>query len=157
MWRGNFGDLVGVVPESLSGLAGSVSPEWMARALRLGGAATVRKRKLPAECVMWLVIGMALFADRSIEAVVRHLDLILPEHSRRRGRITSSAIAQARNRLSIHPLVELFTESARHWVDAVVDTGRWRGLAVFGLDGSTLRVADSPDNVAFFGRPTNNQ
>jgi hypothetical protein len=155
MWKGNFGDLVGVVPESLSGFARSVSPEWMERALRLGEAATVRKRKLPAPFVMWLVIGMALFADRSIEAVVRHLDLILPDRSKR-GHITSSAIAQARNRLGIRPLLELFTASARHWVDAVADTGRWRGLAVFGLDGSTLRVADSPDNVAFFGRPTNN-
>lgn len=154
MWRGNVGDLIGVVPESLSGFARSLSPEWMERALRLGDAATVRKRKLPAPFVMWLVIGMALFADRSMEAVVRHLDLILPDRSKR-GRTTSSAIAQARNRLGVRALLELFTESARHWVDAVVDTGRWRGLAVFGLDGSTLRVADSPDNVAFFGRPTN--
>jgi len=154
MWIGNVDDLIGVVPESLSGFARSVSPEWIEHALRLGDAATVRKRKLPAPVVMWLVIGMALFADRSIEAVVRHLDLILPARSKR-GHTTSSAIAQARNRLGIRPVLELFTASARHWVDAVADTGRWRGLAVFGLDGSTLRVADSPDNVAFFGRPTN--
>src|SRR5438046_4518881 len=30
---------------------------------------------------------------------------------------------------------------------------RWRGLAVYGLDGSTLRVADTPENAARFGRP----
>lgn len=154
MWIGELRDLIGVVPVSLSGFAGSLSPEWIDRALQLGDVATVRKRKLPAQFVMWLVIGMALFADRSIEAVVRHLDLVLPDQSKR-GRATSSAIAQARGRLGILALFELFSESAAHWVDIVAESGRWRGLAVLGLDGSTLRVADSSDNVTFFGRPTN--
>jgi hypothetical protein len=154
MCRGELRDLLGVIPDSLSGFAQRLSPEWMERALRLGGAATVRKRKLPAQFVMWLVIGMALFADRSMEAVVRHLDLVLPDRSQR-GRVTSSAIAQARNRLGIRALFELFTQTALHWVDTVTTSGRWRGLALFGIDGSTLRVADSPDNVTFFGRPTN--
>lgn len=154
MWIGNLRDLIGVVPDSLSGFSQRVSPEWIEHALRVGGAATVRKRKLPAPFVMWLVVGMALFADRSMEAVVRHLDLVLPDRSKR-GRVTSSAIAQARKRLGIRALVELFTQTALHWVDTVTESGRWRGLTLFGIDGSTLRVADSPDNVTFFGRPLN--
>lgn len=28
---------------------------------------------------------------------------------------------------------------------------RWRGLAVLGVDGSTLRVPDTPENDAYFG------
>src|SRR5262249_14428188 len=31
----------------------------------------------------------------------------------------------------------------------------WRGLALYGVDGSTLRVADSQDNAAHFGRARN--
>jgi len=29
---------------------------------------------------------------------------------------------------------------------------RWRGLAVYGVDGTTLRVPDTPENEAAFGR-----
>ena len=32
-------------------------------------------------------------------------------------------------------------------------TERWRGRAVYGLDGTTLRVPDTPENVTTFGRP----
>ena len=39
------------------------------------------------------------------------------------------------------------------WSTAAADTTRWRGLAVYGLDGTTLRVADTRENVAHFGRP----
>jgi hypothetical protein len=40
--------------------------------------ATVRSRRLPAEQVVWLVIGMALFRNRSIQDIVNKLDLALP-------------------------------------------------------------------------------
>ena len=38
----------------------------------------MRRHKLPAEYVVWLVIGMGLLRDRSIEEVMRHLNLVLP-------------------------------------------------------------------------------
>lgn len=53
--------------------------EWIARALQATGTATVRRRKLPAEYVVWIVVGMGLLLDRSIQEVVRHLDLVLPD------------------------------------------------------------------------------
>jgi hypothetical protein len=37
------------------------------------GPASVRRRKLPAEHVVWLVMGMGLFRDRSIPEVVHYL------------------------------------------------------------------------------------
>jgi len=37
------------------------------------GTASVRRRKLPAEHVVWLVMGMGLFRDRSIPEVVHYL------------------------------------------------------------------------------------
>jgi hypothetical protein len=51
---------------------------WIAPALQATGTATIRRRTLPAESVVWLVIGMALRRARSIREVVRHLDLVLP-------------------------------------------------------------------------------
>ena len=56
----------------------TLEPAWIEAALHATDRATVRKRKLPAVFVVWLVIGMALLRDRSIREVVRHLDLVLP-------------------------------------------------------------------------------
>jgi hypothetical protein len=67
--------------------AETLDAEWIAQALQATGTATIRRRKLPAEYVVWLVIGMALLRDRSIREVVRHLDLVLPA---RTGRDTVS-------------------------------------------------------------------
>src|SRR5262249_57976976 len=50
-------------------------------------------------------------------------------------------------------LVALFPQTAPLWTGAAAATERWRGLAVYGLDGTTLRVPDTPENVTTFGRP----
>jgi len=50
--------------------AQTLDPQWIDAALRATGAASVRRRKLPAEYVVWLIIGMGLLRDRSIEEVV---------------------------------------------------------------------------------------
>src|SRR6266581_6509402 len=78
--------------------AQTLDPQWIAQALQATGTASVRRRKLPAEYVVWLVIGMGLLRDRSIEEVVRHLHLVLPSGTRRET-VTGSAIVQARERL----------------------------------------------------------
>ena len=133
--------------------AQSLNPEWIERALRATGKASVRRRKLPAEYVVWLVIGMGLLRDRSIAEVVRHLDLVLPGSDHDRQEVSGGAIVQARDRLGPQPLAWLFAHTAEVWATASADEHRWRGLAVLGVDGTTLRVPDSPENDAEFGRP----
>jgi len=125
--------------------------EWIAQALQATGTATVRRRKLPAEYVVWLVIGMGLLRDRSIREVVRHLDLVLPTGPRRET-VSGSAIVRARERLGPEPLAALFAQCAAVWGPAAADAERWRGLAVYGVDGTTLRVPDTSENEAEFGR-----
>ena len=130
----------------------TLEPAWIDQALHATDRATIRKHKLPAHFVVWLVIGMALFRDRSIREVVRHLDLVLPG-TRRHATVTGSAIVQARERLGPEPLATLFTQSAAVWSAAAAERARWRGLAVFAVDGTTLRVPDTAENDAAFGRP----
>jgi hypothetical protein len=126
---------------------------WIDAALRATGTASVRRRKLPAEYVVWLVIGMGLLRDRSIEEVVRHLHLVRPAGDPpARPSVTGGAIVQARDRLGAHPLETLFATTAAQWATAAATEHRWRGLAVYGVDGSRLRVPDSPENDATFGR-----
>jgi len=133
--------------------AETLDPEWIERALRATGKASMRRRKLPAEYVVWLVIGMGLLRDRCIQEVVRHLDLVLPTSDGERQAVSGGAIVQARDRLGPQPLAWLFEHTAEGWATASADEHRWRGLAVFGADGTTLRVPDSPENDAEFGRP----
>lgn len=142
-------------PEHFEQFAAALDSAWIKQALSATGTATVRRRKLPAEQAVWLVIGMGLFRDRSITAVAQHLRLVLPESTAEHpaGALTSSALVQARQRLGAEPLSELFRTSAEHWAFRAADAQRWRGLAVYGVDGSTLRVADTPENDSSFGRP----
>jgi hypothetical protein len=145
-----------IVPTSgLDVFAREIDLDWIRRALDNTQAASIRRRKLPAEAVVWLVIGMALFRDRSIAGVVQHLNLVLPDSDQigQRGRVTSSAIVQARDRLGAAPMARLFADSAERWAGPSADTYRWRGLAVYGVDGSTLRIPDTQVNEAAFGRP----
>jgi hypothetical protein len=140
-------------PPSFEQFRAEIDPAWIAAALEATGTASVRRRKLPAEHVVWLVVGMAMFCDRSIAEVVHHLDLVLPTPSGGRGRVTNGAIVQARDQLGPAPLAALFHQTATAWTTAAGDVDRWRGLAVYGLDGTTLRVPDTPANVEAFGRP----
>lgn len=131
----------------------SIDPAWITAALEATGTATIRRRKLPAEYVIWLVIGMGLLHDRAITEVVRHLDLVLPTPEGGRGTVSGAAVAQARTRLGPEPLAALFRQTASTWATHAADNDRWHGLAVYGVDGTTVRVADTAENATAFGRP----
>lgn len=135
--------------DRLEGLKRHIDPVWIEEALAWAGTVTMRRRRLPAEQVLWLVIGMGLMRNASIERVADTLELALPD--RKDTLIAKSAISQARKRLSDDPLAYLFTVSAAEWSARSAEGHRWRGLAVYGLDGTTMRVADSPENRAAFG------
>lgn len=50
-------------------------------------------------------------------------------------------------------LALLFVETARRWAGQAADAQRWRGLAVYGVDGTTLLTPDTQENEQAFGRP----
>src|SRR5256712_1047809 len=82
-------------PASFDQFSSAIDPQWIADALAATDTASVRRRKLPAEHVVWLVIGMGLFRDRSIAQVVHHLHLVVPTPTGARRRLTHAAIVQA--------------------------------------------------------------
>ena len=123
--------------------------DWIDEALATTETATLRRRRLPAEQVVWLVIGMALVRDRSIKDVLRQLDLAMPSRDGMRT-VASSAITQARARLGSEPLEWLFERTAGEWAQRSANRDRWRGLALYGVDGTTLRVPDSDENREYF-------
>ena len=127
----------------------SIDPAWIEEALGATGTATVRRRRLPAEQVIWLVLGMAVFRNLSIEEVVRQLDIALP--SAAGNEVVPSAIAQARARLGPEPLRWLFLRTAGEWAHRSAEEWKWKGLRLYGVDGTTVRVPDSADNRQHFG------
>src|SRR4029450_12809776 len=102
-------------PANFEQFSAALDPQWIADPLAATGTASVRRRKLPAEHVVWLVIGMGLFHDRSIAEVVHHLDLVLPPRGGGRGRVSNAAIVQARDQLGAAPLAAVFTQTATAW------------------------------------------
>ena len=137
------------LPDGLEGLKAHLNPDWIEAALESTGTASIRRRRLPAEQVIWLVIGMALYRREPIESIVEKLDLALPD--KKRTLLAKSAIAQARKRLKDEALEYLFTVTAAEWSARSADQHRWRGFALYGWDGTTMRVPDSPENRAEFG------
>jgi len=135
--------------ELLPKFLASLDPDWIDDALEATGTATIRKRRLPAEQVIWLVIGMCLFRDLSLKELVATLDLALP--GSRGVRVAPSSIVQARQRLGDEPLRWLFERLASAWGHASARKHAWRGLALYGADGTTVRVPDSDENRAHFG------
>jgi hypothetical protein len=150
-----FDELPQVLPADLNRLRAHIDPDWVETALTATGAATVRRRRLPAEQVLWLVIGMALMRNESMERVVQWLDLALPGGGGDEP-VAKSAITQARQRLGEDPLAYLFSLTAAVWAHASAARHRWRGLAVYGVDGTTLRVPDAPENWEAFGGQVGN-
>ncbi len=138
-----------VAPEQFDRFRARLDLDWIEEALHATGSATVRRRRLPAQQVVWLVIGMGVMRNRPILDIVDKLDLALPD-SKGVG-VAPSAVAQARARLGSDPMRWLFARTADQWGHASADAHRWRGLALYGADGTTLRVADSPENRKHFG------
>ena len=135
-------------PRGLARFEASIDPQWIEQGLAFTGKASLRRRKLPADVVVWLVVGMALFRDRSIVNVVEHLNLVAPGVES----LAPSAIPAARQRLGAEPMEWLFRRVTREYSSSPQEA-RFHGLDVLGIDGSHLRVQDSDENFAHFGKP----
>ncbi len=135
---------------SLPTLIKHLDPATIEEALLATGTATIRRRRLPADRTVWLMLGMALMRDLPITEVARQLEVALPAADGSKT-VASSALTQARARLGADPLEWLFLRTSEEWAGAHADRDRWRDLALYAVDGTTLRVADSAANRDHFG------
>lgn len=133
----------------LSRLAEHLPYGWIERAVQATGAASIRRRRLPAEQVVWLVIALAMYRHWSISEVLDSLDLALPNEAA--PFVSKSAVAQARRRIGEAPLAWLFEQTARAWTTQDAAHYAFKGLSLWAMDGTTLRTPDSPANREHFG------
>jgi hypothetical protein len=124
-----------VSPFLLANARERLDPTWIADALETAGLVSVRRRKLPLDVVVWLVIGANLLAGCAFDEVVRHLGLTPPtRRSRPQVPPGSGAVADARARLGDVAMKEVFNISSAHWADAKeVQAFRFHGLRVLAV------------------------
>lgn len=113
--------------EGLHRLGEHLPMAWIEEALASTGTASIRKRRLPAEQVVWLVIALALFRRISMSEVLETLELALPTGND--SAVSRGAITMARHRLGASPLETLFARTAKVWCGQEQLRHAWKGLS----------------------------
>jgi hypothetical protein len=132
----------------LRGLYHLLPPERIAHVLESAGRQSIRARRIPAAAATRLVVALGLFADLSIPQVWRRLHPATDA-----SEPVDSAFAQARARLGVRPLRELFDAVARPMATHQTIGASYRGWRLMALDGTTLDLPDTAPNARAFGRP----
>ena len=126
-------------------------PELIQHSLQSNGVATLRKRKLPMESMIWAVIGMALFRGESVRQLINKLDIILPNEV---DYVARSAVTQARKKLGSDVVEDIFRQTQQQW-NMQAEHPQWCGLNLYGVDGVVWRTPDTPENDSAFSRTSN--
>jgi len=132
--------------DALAQFAGLIDNEWIEQALTASGKASIRRRKLPAEHAVWLVIGLSLYRHLPMWQVVQQLSLSLEG----RELPAPSVSVQARQRLGCEPLQQLFGLITQAWSRPSA-TATAAPLRVLAVDGVVWSAPDTPDNRAALG------
>jgi hypothetical protein len=140
---------------SLGVLADVVPRDLVEEVLNETGKREKRTRLLPAHVMVRFCQAMCLFFDDDYEEVMRKLvgSLQSMDSWSDSWHVPStSAITQARQRLGPEPLRELFKRVAAP-VAGYGTKGAWlRSWRLMAIDGSTLDIPDTVENVEEFGR-----
>ena len=84
------------------------------------------------------MVALPPYRHKSISEVPADLGLAVPDSQP--PFVSKSAAAQARQRLGSDPLKWLCDHSARHWSKQDRRAYIFKGLALFAMDGTTLRT-----------------
>ncbi len=125
---------------------------------------------LPTHLVVTLVVAMGLWAAESMRhALATVVDGWHEARERRAGRLagavgpagrprwrlpSTAAIVRARRRVGARLFRELFHAVAGPIATPATPSAFLGGLRLMAIDGTTLDVADTPENARAFGRPT---
>lgn len=141
---------------SLGVIAKTFPHKTVAEVLEQTGKTSQRRRALPADVMVYVVIGLALYMDVCYREVVRCLlegvqwlagpDMLADIPSK-------SAISRARTRLGSEPLEQLHDRIVAPVACKDTVGARYRGWHLMSLDGSTMAVGDTERNEKAFGRP----
>lgn len=140
---------------SIGVLARTYPRERIRNILVRKGLQSKRVRDLPAEVMVYYVIALGLYMAVSTREVLRTLIEGLQWMGGASTIIKAAgkaAISQARSRMGSAPFRALWEESALPLASEGEPGAFYRGLRLVSIDGSTLDVPDTAQNLAHFGR-----
>lgn len=138
-------------PEQARSLSDLIPAELIRQALTLTDTVTLRKRKLPLESMIWLVVGMSVFCNRPMTEIVNLMDIVDRTGTPFTAR---SSVIQRRKTLGEDAVRELFNITQQHWNQQAAHP-QWHGLNLFAVDGVVWRTPDTPENRAAFSKSRN--
>jgi Insertion element 4 transposase N-terminal/Transposase DDE domain len=136
---GHLGELTQIIPF-----------EMVDEAVARTGTVQERIHKLPSRVLVYLLLAAGLFEHRGYRGLWRKLIAGLDGIAT--ANPSAAALRYARARIGVKPFKALF-DLLRGPASTAVTTGaRWCGLLVCALNGTTLDVPDSPDNLHHLGK-----
>ncbi len=123
--------------------------EFISQCLQEAGVATVRRRRLPLESLVMVVLGMALYRGKDVWSIADKMQITLPG---RRALVAPSAVVQGRQRLGSEAMHQVFHQTQQIW-HRDAEHPRWCGLQLLGVDGVVWRAPDTADNTEAFSKP----
>ncbi|MFC4655123.1 IS4 family transposase [Rheinheimera marina] len=130
-------------------LAQLLPDEFIRQCLQEAGVATVRRRRLPLEALVMVVLGMALYRNKDVWSIADKMQIALPG---KRHLVAPSAVHQGRQRLGEKAMQQVFHQTQQLWHQQA-EHPRWCGLQLLGVDGVVWRAPDTADNTAAFTKP----
>ena len=141
---------------SIGVLTQTFTPELIDRVVKQSGRTEKRIRLLPSRVVVYFTLAMCLFARESYNEVMALLvkGLRWTEQWSPSWKLpTDTAIGLARRRLGPEPLRLLFGIVAKPLASPGASESSYREWRLVAVDGTTLDLADTTENDAFYGRP----
>lgn len=141
---------------SIGALTRCIPLERVREVLNETGRESQRQRDLPAHVMVYLVIGLGLHRDLSVEEVLRRLVEGLKRLVGIRIKVETagrSGITQARKRLGVLPLQRLYEKLVQPVATAATQGAFYREWLTVAVDGTTMEVPDSAANREEFGLP----
>jgi hypothetical protein len=121
-------------------------------------AREARKRKLPSQLVVCLVIAMSLWSSDSMTTVLKNLVGGLSRQWTKLGKYwrvpNSASISEARQRVGSQVMSKLFERVVHPLATPETPGAFLGGLRVMAVDGTVLDVPDSRANARVFGYPS---
>jgi hypothetical protein len=125
------------------------------------GRGSKRIRDLPAHTLVYYIIALGLFRTVNTQEVLRVLqegmkEIVPPRKKRVRRKVKTTgapAISQARKRLGVEPLQQLYEQVVQPVATEKTEGAFYRKWHLVAMDGFTLEVPDTEANRAAFSRP----
>jgi hypothetical protein len=135
-----------------------IPPEAIAQTIGMTDSLEERKRKLPSQLVVCLVIAMSLWSNDSMTTVLKNLVNGLSRQWTKLGKYwrvpNSASITLARQRVGCRVMSQLFARTVGVRATQETPGAFLGGLRVMAVDGTVLDVPDSQANARVFGYPS---